>query len=225
MKEKLAVFDIDGTLFRNSLLIELHWQLIKEGLFPKEVKEKVDQYYWAWVNREGHYDDYLAKVIETFKDNIAGIGQKKMAQLANEVIERQSKIVYRYTRGLIDEIRKDHFLLAISGSPEVMVEQFAKHWDFDQAIGTNYEVKDEKYTGQVAFVASSDKKSVLEKFMKENSFSKGGSLAVGDTDSDAGMFELVEKPICFNPNQKLYNIAKEKDWQIVVERKDVIYEI
>ena len=37
--------------------------------------------------------------------------------------------------------------------------------------------------------------------------------------------EMVENPICFNPNEKLYTEAKRQGWKVVVERKDVIYEL
>lgn len=36
---KVAFFDIDGTVFRSSLLIELVNALIAEGVFPKEALE------------------------------------------------------------------------------------------------------------------------------------------------------------------------------------------
>jgi phosphoserine phosphatase len=36
---------------------------------------------------------------------------------------------------------------------------------------------------------------------------------------------MVETPICFNPNKKLYEYAKRSGWKIVVERKDVIYDL
>jgi hypothetical protein len=44
-------------------------------------------------------------------------------------------------------------------------------------------------------------------------------------EGDIPMLELVENPICFNPNAQLYRIAKLNKWKIIVERKDVIYEI
>jgi len=52
-----------------------------------------------------------------------------------------------------------------------------------------------------------------------------GSVGVGDTESDIAFLKMVEKPICFNPNQKLYQYAKRAGWKIVVERKDVIYHL
>ena len=37
--QKVAFFDVDGTVFRSSLLIELVNALIQEGVFSKEVEE------------------------------------------------------------------------------------------------------------------------------------------------------------------------------------------
>jgi phosphoserine phosphatase len=48
---------------------------------------------------------------------------------------------------------------------------------------------------------------------------------VGDTESDAPMLEIVENPIAFNPNFDLKQIAETKGWKIIVEKKDVIYDL
>jgi phosphoserine phosphatase len=50
-------------------------------------------------------------------------------------------------------------------------------------------------------------------------------VGVGDTESDIPFLKLVDRPICFNPNRKLYAAAKRHGWKVVVERKDVIYKI
>jgi phosphoserine phosphatase len=51
------------------------------------------------------------------------------------------------------------------------------------------------------------------------------SYGIGDTESDIKFLELVEYPIAFNPNQGLFAAAQEHGWRVVVEKKDVIYEI
>ena len=51
------------------------------------------------------------------------------------------------------------------------------------------------------------------------------SIAVGDSPSDIAMLELVEKPIAFNPTGDLYELALEKKWPIIVERKNVVYDL
>lgn len=52
-----------------------------------------------------------------------------------------------------------------------------------------------------------------------------GSVAVGDSQGDNKMLELVETPIAFNPEVKLFELAKDKGWKVVVERKNMIYEL
>jgi len=61
--------------------------------------------------------------------------------------------------------------------------------------------------------------------MAEHDLTLEGSYGVGDTESDAKFLEIVENPIAFNPNHNLKEIAEEKGWMIVVEKKDVVYNI
>ncbi|MCA9348552.1 HAD-IB family hydrolase, partial [Candidatus Saccharibacteria bacterium] len=65
----------------------------------------------------------------------------------------------------------------------------------------------------------------LTKLIDKHGLSTEKSLAVGDTKSDIKMLEMVEQPICFNPSQELYDEARKRGWKIVIERKDVIYEL
>jgi phosphoserine phosphatase len=66
---------------------------------------------------------------------------------------------------------------------------------------------------------------VLEEFLHEAELNLDGSVGVGDTLSDVGFLELVQPPIVFNPNCSLFDVARQQDWPIVVERKDVIYNL
>jgi phosphoserine phosphatase len=51
------------------------------------------------------------------------------------------------------------------------------------------------------------------------------SIAVGDSESDIPLLSSVKNPIAFNPTKQLFNHAKENHWNIVVERKNVIYQL
>jgi len=66
---------------------------------------------------------------------------------------------------------------------------------------------------------------VLKEFLSEVSVSLDGSVGVGDTLSDVGFLELVQTAIVFNPNHSLFVVADRRGWPIVVERKDVIYNL
>lgn len=225
MSKPIAVFDIDGTIFRNSLLIELHWKMVRRGLIPRAALAKLDTFYWAWVKRQGTYEDYLQEVIKNFSESIKGKTLREVDSAAKRVVEVQSDIVYRYTRDLIKKLSKTHTLVAISGSPSIVVEAFVKRWNFDLFLATEYEVIDKEFTGKITVIHSEDKKKALAGLVAEKGFSLKGSVGVGDTESDIGIFEMVEEPICFNPTAKLVKTARERGWKIVVERKDAIYQI
>ena len=68
-----------------------------------------------------------------------------------------------------------------------------------------------------------DKAKVLKRAIEKEKLTLGGSVGVGDTESDIAFLKMVENPICFNPNKKLYQYAKRAGWKVIVERKDVIY--
>lgn len=225
MKKQIAFFDIDGTIFRNSLTIELHWQLIKDGVFPKTEVEAIDSYYWAWVNRKGTYQDYLDRVVESFVRGIKGKKVETIRAAAQVVVARQNNVVYRFTRDLLERLRPTTTLVAISGSPTEIVEEFNKHWRFDLTLGTEMKVADGVYTGGHEIVYAHDKKAAVAHALKKIGGEFTHSFAVGDTESDIGMLESVDEPICFNPTQELYAVAKERKWPVVVERKNVIYHL
>ncbi|MBI3631583.1 MAG: hypothetical protein HY219_01820 [Candidatus Staskawiczbacteria bacterium] len=134
---KVAIFDIDGTIFRSSLLIEVVEALVEDNIFPLRVKDIYIESYKNWSNRKDSYEKYIMAVVKSFEKNIKGVAHSQA-------------------------------------------------------------VKKEKLT------------------LKD-------SVGVGDTESDIPFLSLVQNPICFNPNNKLYAHAKKSKWQVVVERKDVIY--
>jgi phosphoserine phosphatase len=70
-----------------------------------------------------------------------------------------------------------------------------------------------------------NKRRVLEGFVRDAGVSLEGSVGMGDTLSDVGFLEVVRTPIAFNPNRDLFDVARERGWPIVVERKDVIYNL
>lgn len=225
---KLAVFDIDGTIFRSSLVIELSHALVEAGIFPKAAKGQIAKEYLAWLDRRGSYEAYINKVVKIYIKLIAGKDFLAVRNAAKKVIKQQKDRTYRFTRGLIKELKsKGYILAAISGSPSYIVEDYARAIGFDRFFGTELEVKNGKFTGKVISLDSAyHKEKIIKTLVKEY---KGADLkhcvAVGDTESDAKMLELVGRPIAFNPNLQLAKIAKKNNWEIVVERKDVVYTI
>jgi HAD superfamily hydrolase (TIGR01490 family) len=227
MKNNLAVFDIDGTIFRSSLIIELVNLLAEKNIFPKRLNKEIEEDYVAWANRQGSYNNYIGKVVEVYKKYIVGVEEEVIRQAAQEIIEYQKNKVYVFTRELIKKLKNDnYYLLAISGAPEIIVSEFSKALGFDRYYGARYEVVDGKFTGLIQSDTAWSKHEILSEFVKDHKeFDLKKAVGVGDSEIDVTFLELVGNPIAFNPDFILANYAKEKNWRIVVERKNVVYEI
>ncbi len=226
-QRKVAVFDIDGTVFRSSLVLELVDRLIEKGIFPREARQEFEEEKIAWLDRKGDYERYINKVVKTFAKHLKGVAYEEASFIAGEVIEEKKERVYRYTRDLITKYKKKgYFLLAISHSPKFIADGFGYERGFDKTYGTFYSSgASGQFTGVIEdaeFIFN--KAAVLQRAVRKENLTLAGSVGVGDTESDIAMLEMVEHPIAFNPNKALLKHAKRRKWNVVVERKDVIYE-
>lgn len=224
---KLAIFDIDGTIFRSSLVIELSQALVEAGIFPIAARREISKEYLAWLDRKGSYEAYIDKVVKIYVKYITGKKFSAIDKIARQVIVYQKDRVYRFTRDLIKKLKKENFLLvAISGSPSYIVEKYAKAIGFNLFFGTELEVVGGKFTGKVASLESAfNKAKIVKDLAKKFKATLKLSVAVGDTEGDIPMLKLVGRPIAFNPNLQLAKAARRKGWEVVVERKDVMYRL
>jgi len=228
MQQKVAFFDIDGTVFRSSLFIELIEKLVADGDFPKEAAAEYEAVHKCWLNREGSYEAYIEAMIDTFMSHIKGLHYGVLADAGKAMIAVHQKRVYRYTRDLIRKLKAEgYYVVAISQSPKTILDEFCKSYGFDKVYGRMYEIDSaECFTGVVtAEDIIKTKANIVARVLEKEWATPEGSIAVGDTEGDISMFESVATPICFNPNKRLYDHAQKMGWKVVVERKDVIYEM
>lgn len=224
---KFAAFDIDGTLFRSGLYREVFYELIKMGVVPPEIAEESTRMHRQWRHRvHGSAFEEFEKVIIGYLDST--LPKLKIAdyeEAAKRVLEKKAENIYVYTLNLLKELQgKGYFTIAISGSQHDLVEPFATRYNFDVWLGQVWERGEEYFTGKIT-KTHTGKDALLKQFIDKYSLTTKDSYAVGDSNGDVGMLEMAENPIAFNPTKELYEKARERNWKIVIERKNVIYEL
>jgi len=227
-KRKVAFFDIDGTIFRSSLLIELVEVLIASGIFPEQARKQFAREEKYWLERKGDYEDYIMAVVKVFVSHIKGVHYKEVLDASKVVFERDKDKTYTYTKKLVADLKKRGFyLVAISQSPKFVLDAFSKRLGFDKVYGRGYDIgPNDRFTGEVMDIhLIENKANIVRRVVEKENLTLVGSVGVGDTEGDISMLDLVEKPIAFNPNKKLYRYAKRAGWSVVVERKDVVYNL
>lgn len=208
--QRFAAFDIDRTVYAGTLAQDFIAGLINAEVISHELPE-VQAYHDAGT------DDTLVAALRAgqqsgsmvFKDYIQvgfNVAQAATMNTHNEVVE-----LYR-------KAWKDLGMttIAISTSPYAVVKPFCDQiGPFDVVIAPMAQNLD-GFVGQRSLVRSNErtKGEWLEKIVDLFGFVYEGSIAIGDSASDISMLERVERPIAFQPNAELRQIAEQRKWEI-----------
>lgn len=234
MKNIGAFLDIDGTLYRNSLMIEHFKKLLKyEVVDPALWHNHVKHTYYNWEKRQGNFDDYLLELAKIYINSIKGLNKSHMEFINNQVIDLKGDKVYRYTRARIAWHKsQNHKVFFISGSPAYLVQRMAEKYAVTNYRGTQYIVdENNNFTGEIIQMWDSESKhKAIMEFVRKYDIDLSKSYSYGDTNGDYSMLKMLGHPIAINPSKELLkNIKKDEELlekiTIIVERKDVIYKL
>ncbi len=225
MPQKIAFFDLDGTLFRWQLYHELVFELKNQGVFDHEVAESLDQALIDWQAKRGTWNGYESEVINAFQAVLPSLKPSQFDNAVQIVAGRSGHKIYNYTKQLLDSLKgADYYTLAISGSQQEIAATFARQYGFDDCIATVYERNNGRFTGNITRFTPDKKHQLINEFLKTHpNIILQGSIAIGDSESDISMLEMVDRPIAFNPSEKLLSEALNQGWEIVIERKNIAY--
>lgn len=232
MKNIAAFFDIDGTFYRDSLMVEhfktmIKYEIIDPGIWHNHAKETFSN----WDKRQGNYEDYLLEVANIYIKYLKGLKESHIEFMADQVINKKGDRVYRYTREKIKwHIENNHLVIFISGAPEFLLKRMAEKYGARDYIGTKYICKNGIFTGDIIQMWDSESKDkAIKCFVDKYDLDLDKSYAYGDTNGDFNMLKSVGNPVAMNPVKELIqNIEKDeelkKKLKLIIERKDVIYE-
>jgi HAD superfamily hydrolase (TIGR01490 family) len=226
-ERRFAVFDIDGTLIRWQLYHAIADSLAKHGYISTEAYATIRDARMLWKKRTHSeaFKTYEHLLVQTYNQILASLSVSHFLEAAETVFDEYKDQVYTYTRDLIKELKKDGYLLfAISGSQSEVIEMIANYYGFDDYLGSTFVRKGNEFTGKV-ILPFLKKDEALKKLVKQHKATYESSIAVGDSFSDVKMLEVVARPIAFNPERKLFEYAKGKGWKIVIERKNMVYQL
>jgi HAD superfamily hydrolase (TIGR01490 family) len=227
MIRPFAVFDIDGTIIRWQLYHAIGDELARQGIIGQTDFKPVRAARMSWKKRSGQeqFREYEAELVRAFDRALPGLEVSVLAAAAEAVFDEYKEQVYTYTRDLIRDLKARHYLLfAVSGSPDVIVKKLAAYYGFDDFAATNYPAKNGRFVGTKE-LSLGKKPQLLQTLIHKHKAELTGSLAVGDSEGDLAMMDMVEQPIAFNPSRQLFEHAQRRRWPIVLERKNMVYRL
>jgi HAD superfamily hydrolase (TIGR01490 family) len=225
--KQFAAFDIDGTFIRWQLFHAIVHSLGKHGLLPAESHDRIRAARMEWKQRTTNtgFAQYENVLVSEYLAVLKNMGAGEYEAIVEDVFNEYKDQTFTFTRDLAKKLKAEGYvLLAISGSHHEIIQKLAQYHGFDYAVGATLEQLNGRFSGKID-TPIFDKAKILKKLIDEHGLTTAGSYAVGDSASDAPMLEMASHPIAFNPDKKFFDIASEKKWKIVVERKNMVFEL
>ncbi len=224
---KIAVFDIDGTVYREAMSFIVAEELLARYDFPEEQKllDDARHTYKSRGSTEAYWS-YNKTILDVFKRILKQVSPSELDEVIRGLLANKQDYCYAYTTQLLQQCKGEgRMLVAISGSIANIIEPFAKSLGFDYIVASGLEVVDGKFTGERATETKHGKDQILREIVAEHGLTLEDSIGVGDTHRDLSMLSVTEHAIAFNPNAAFYEEAEKRGWKIVLERKNMIYEL
>ena len=223
-KNRVAFFDIDGTIRNKSLTESLFEISVRDykyrgKYFSKyfELQSDIFSLRKAYKSSEDRADDlfgeYCQKVVEFTMFALENYTFEEVREIGCRVaVEYRDHQDYVFSKELIKFLRQEGFeLVAISGSPKFLVDASVKEYGFSKGIDQDY-IKDEK-TGifkETSIRTFQDKHIFIEELLRDRSsgdFNRDDFyiVAVGDTECDFSMMEYLDKAFIINPSIRFFS--------------------
>jgi len=155
--------------------------------------------------------EFLDRIRGSAVADLDRIGQAVLPRLVDRVRPESRKLIAMH-----HEAGRDTWI--VSASPQRIVEPLAAALGMTGAIGTEGEVVDGRFTGELAgpFIYGSGKAQAIDKLAGDRGYDLKVSYAYSDSISDLPMMELVGHPVAVNPDSQLDTVAHERGWPIVI---------
>lgn len=217
----LAVFDLDGTTFKRSVLEELVDELVSRGYYDEATTSKLADLKKRWEvnNTERIYLDYIQSMVESFITCLSGKTVYDVRSAAMAVRNSGRLRVRRFASEAIRLLGNTYHVVAISGSPQIAVELFTDQLGLAASFGSTLDDSNGVYVGTGRTI---DKVEMIHRVVNEGIATLDCSVGFGDTFSDAPMLGCLDKAVCINPTSTLEIEARNRGWHIVRESKDTI---
>jgi HAD superfamily hydrolase (TIGR01490 family) len=221
---KFAVFDIDGTIVKESLGKDLVIWLNKKGMFPNEVLNEIYETKKRYKKKQVTYAEHQKEIMSAWVKGFKGMKKTELEKLSKKFGENYSNF-FSGSLELVKFFRKKGFYcVVVSGAFEEAIQAIQPKFKFDLIVGTEFESRKGKFTGRIQekMWHKKVKKRLLKKVIKEKKLDLKNSFCFGDSEQDSHMLELVEFPVALHPNKELNKIAVKNNWKIFFDSKKAL---
>jgi HAD superfamily hydrolase (TIGR01490 family) len=210
-----AIFDVDDSLLDGNAGTIFTWYLYSEKLMRPEVRSRIPRTIYEYARHRLTEQD----MVEVGSRSQQGLYADALRAHAHACFERHLR--KRITSGGIRQIRKHllsgHFVAIASGSPQVIVDELARHLRVHAALGTRTRIVDGRATDQIVapVVFREGKRAAVEALAEKLDLDLSRSFLYSDSPADVPLFEEIGNPVVVNPKPAFRAVARQRGWDVV----------
>jgi len=212
----LAIFDLDNTLIAGDSDYLWGEFLVKNSYVDGEEFAK---------NNAQFYEDYKSgnlDIIAYQKFALSPLSKQTMTTLNNWhkqfIATFIQPIILPKAQMLIDKHKQQgDRVIIITATNTFVTRPIGKMYGINELLGTEGEIINGKYTGEVSGIPTFQEGKVtrLNEWLIENNEVLSGSYFYSDSHNDLPLLEIVDKPVVVDGDEKLLQIAKDRNWQTI----------
>ncbi len=215
----VALFDSDGTLYSN----QMGWGMMKyEETHGNRAAARL---YFASLMPGFLLSKAGLMKPETFQHTlIMGLTNFFKGSSLSDAASLFDWVVHEYllpsertdvVKRLKEHQAQGHRVVIISGSFTPCLAMIGEYFGVADLIGTQVEVRDERYTGRIIppLITGKAKVEQVRELLSARDVDWQSSYAYGDSYTDRDMLSLVGHPVAVYPDKKLHRLAIEQKWE------------
>jgi HAD superfamily hydrolase (TIGR01490 family) len=216
----LAIFDLDNTLLGGDSDYLWGRYLAENAIVdPQSYHDTNLAFYNDYQSGQLDINAFLQFVFEPLAKNSM---QDLLAWRADYLQQKILPIILPKGLELIEQHRqRGDTLLIITATNSFLTTPIAELLKIDHLIATDPEMLDGRYTGKVFGIPSFQHGKVerLQHWLAEHQQDLAGSYFYSDSHNDLPLLEQVDTPIAVDPDDKLAEVARQRDWKILSLRE------
>jgi len=215
---KLAIFDLDNTLLCGDSDHTWGEFLVAKGLVNRaEYGEKNDYFFQQYQN--GTLD--IVAYLEFSAEPLRNVNKLTRDQWHEEFMQETIEpLLLPKAMNLVSEHKKSgHYCLVITATNRFIAEPIANRFQVDAIIASEFECKDNFYTGKVSGVPcyKEGKITRLCEWLTncELNLTLQDSVFYSDSSNDIPLLEEVSEAVAVDPDDTLRQYALARGWKVM----------
>ena len=212
----LAIFDLDHTLLDGDSDYLWGEYMVENGIVDEAAfRERNRQFYADYQRGELDNETYLRFALEPLTRH----SREALYRWRADYVETWIRpLIVPGAPALLDRHRaQGHELMIISATHRFITEPIAQLLDIPNLISTEPEIVDDRYSGRYSGIVTyrEGKVAALQEWIEQHGHGLDGSYFYSDSINDLAMLELVDNPVVVHPDERLGQIATERNWPVL----------